>query len=429
MEDIIQEEQNETSDSIIEEDKNVVENNDKEFPNLDVDEVMDSIKLKDDNEEEIEKVEINNEEEKQNLNVEDNKIKDEVNKESNDLYAEFNSFIEKKTTLVQDLGVKQTVPTGIDVLDAILGGGFAVGAFNIVVGQAGSGKSMLAIQTLGQSQLKYKGKSISAFLDSEEATTTIRLSNLGVRYPKIKPYTDITVEKVFQFLEGLCLFKEQKKMVDVPSVVIWDSIANTLSQKEREADDPNSVIGYKAKLLSLLLPKYITKLGHYNISLIAVQQLRDDVNIGPFSGVKDLRFLSSGKTMGGGNILRYNSFHLAEMKIRGILKSETYGFDGILVGVNMVKNKLFTPNIEVKIIGDFVRGFSNFWTNYEFLKETKRINSAAWCHLINLPNKSFRTKDAHSLYRTDETFKDAFDELTKDAIQRDIKEKYDPEII
>jgi len=61
---------------------------------------------------------------------------------TDDLFEEFNSFLETKAKISSDTGIKQTIPTGIDVLDTILGGGFVVGAFNIIVGQPGSGKCL-----------------------------------------------------------------------------------------------------------------------------------------------------------------------------------------------------------------------------------------------------------------------------------------------
>jgi len=280
----------------------------------------------------------------------------------------------------------------------------------IIVGQPGSGKSMLAMQTMGQGQRQYNGKLLTAFLDSEEATTDIRLANLGVRYPKIKPHVDITVEKVFQFLEGLCVFKEERKLIDTPSVLVWDSIANTLSQKEREAEDVNSVIGYKARMLSILIPKYVAKCAQYN------------------------KLMSSTKDMPGGNVLKFNAFQLVEMKIKSIIsttsaeKAEKYGFEGIIVKLKCVKNKLFPPNIEIEIVGSFVTGFSNFWTNYNFLKNSKRLNTGAWNYLVSLPDKKFRTKDAQMLYKTDEIFKKAFDAAAQEAIQTDIIDKYNPEV-
>ena len=354
--------------------------------------------------------------------------------EAKKLYSEFSAFLEQTEGIVADHGVKKVISTGIDLADAILGGGFAIGALVIIVGQPGSGKTMLAIQTLAQGQRQYNGKLIGGFLDSEEATTTLRLSNLGVRFPKLKPYVDITVEKVFKFIEGLCVFKEQKKIIPTPSVVVWDSIANTLSQKERETDDPNSVIGYKARLLSILVPKYVAKCAQHNICLLAVNQLRDVLAIGQFAPPKDLKFMSSTKDMPGGNVLKFNAFQLVEMKIKtaisekGAEKSDNYGFEGVIVTMKCVKNKLFPPNVEIPVVGSFTSGFSNFWTNYNFLKQTKRLNAGAWNYLVSLPDKKFRTKDAPHLYKTDIGFQKAFDVATKEAIKTEITDKYNPDI-
>jgi recombination protein RecA len=355
----------------------------------------------------------------------------EDEEKTKELYAEFSSFLETKADMTPDSGVKETISTGLDLVDAILGSGFAIGALNIIVGQPGSGKTMLAIQTLAQGQMQYGGNLLGAFLDSEESTTTVRLSNLGVRYPRIKPYSDITVEKVFKFIEGLSVFKQEKEILDTPSVMIWDSIANTLSEKEREAEDPNKVIGYKARLLSLLVPKYVSKCGQNNICVLAVNQLRDVLDMGQFSPPKDLKFMSATKDMPGGNVLKFNAFQLVEMKIKSAIageKAEKYGFEGIIVKVKCVKNKLFPPNIEVPIVGSFVTGFSNFWTNYNFLKETKRLKSASWCHLITLPEFKFRTKDAPQHYKDKPEFKAAFDASAKEAIQKEIIEKYNPDV-
>jgi len=387
---------------------------------IDPQEIMASVSLKMDDEEPP--IAIAKPIVKQQKNGEDDE------KVAKELYDEFSTFLEDKADMKPELELKKTIPVGIDVLDAVLGGGFAIGALSIIVGQPGSGKSMLAMQALAQGQREYNGQLVGGYLDSEEATTTIRLSNLGVRYPQLKPYTDITVEKVFKFLEGLCLFKEKKKIIETPSIVVWDSIANTLSEKEREAEDVNQVIGYKARMLSILIPKYVAKCGQHNVSLIAVNQLRDVIKIGQFAPAKDLKFMSASKDMPGGNVLKFNAFHLLEMKVGKLLEQEKYGFDGVITKVKCVKNKLFPPNIEVELMGSFTTGFSNFWTNYNFLINTKRLSSGAWNYLVSMPDKKFRTKDAEKLYYKDVEFKEKYDEAVKEAIQTEIIDKYNPDI-
>jgi hypothetical protein len=150
--------------------------------------------------------------------------------------------------------------------------------------------------------------------------------------------------------------------------------------------------------------------------------------MGQFTTPRDLRFMSSHKDMPGGNVLKFNAFQLLEMKVKAILKPDMYGFEGIKVGVKCVKNKLFPPNVEIMLVGNFVTGFSNFWTNFDFLKETKRLTAGAWNYLISLPDKKFRTKDALQLYKENGDFKNAFDAAVKDAIQKDIIETYNPKV-
>jgi RecA/RadA recombinase len=348
--------------------------------------------------------------------------------EAKKLYAEFSSFLEKKEGFVEDVGVKLTVSTGIDLADAILGGGFAIGALNIVVGQPGSGKTMLAIQVVAQGQKQYKGKLLGAFLDAEESTTTVRMSNLGVRYPKIKPYVGLTVESVFKFLETLCVFKQEKDLIETPSIVVWDSIANTLTRKEMEVDDPKSAIGYKARVLSMAIPQYVSKCAKNNICLLAVNQLRDVMSLDIFTPAPDLKFMTSSKTMSGGNVLKFNAFQLVEMKVGKVIEPEKLGFEGIRVKMKCVKNKLFPPNVEISLVGSFTSGFSNFWTNYEFLRDNKRMVTGAWNYLVDLPEKKFRTKDALKLYNEHQEFREAFDKATKETIQTEIIDKYDVQI-
>ena len=393
----------------------------------DKDEIMQSVSLKPDKEEPELKTEVKETLEKVNKKVE--KVVEAIDQEAKDLYDDFSSFLEQKADIVASKETKQVIPTGIRILDAYLGGGFAVGALGIIAGTPGSGKSMLTAQTLGNAQQIYKGeKFIAGFMDSEESTSKLRLSQLGVNNPHIDPIGNLTVEKVFKFLDGMCLYKEKNK-IDVPSVAIWDSIANTLSEKEQEATDVNQVIGYKARMLSILVPKFVARASQYNICWLAVNQLRDNLQMGQFAPAPDLKFMSATKQMPGGQVLRFNAFQLLEMGVKSALKSDDganakYGIDGIIAKVKIVKNKLFVPNVQVEILGSFVKGFSDFWTSYYHLVESGRIKSGAWANLINYPEKKFRIKEAEKTYLTDDKFKAAFDSAVDDFIKVDIIEKY-----
>jgi len=351
-----------------------------------------------------------------------NSITDEEADASKELQENLKTFLGNQFKIEIPENTRMTIPTGLDVLDAILGGGVGTG-FVQFIGPPGSGKSALVSKIIATGQRKWPGKFISVYLDSEESMTSDRLAQLGVVNPKVEPYNSMTIEKIFQIVEGIATYKEENpSLADIPSVIVWDSIANTLTEAGTLSEDPNQVLGQKARVLSHLLPKYVAKLNKYKISLVAINQLRDKIDIGIFKTPNDLKFLGD-KQLPGGKAQLFNAMQIFYFRPIGDIKGE-YGFLGTKVKGKTVKNKLFSPNIETELIFSFERGFSNFWTNFEFLKSTKRINSGAWCYLVDYPEKKFRQVQAIELYRSDPKFKECFEREIKDAIQTEIIDKY-----
>jgi RecA/RadA recombinase len=340
------------------------------------------------------------------------------------LQEDLAGFISDKVLIDNDTGgIIERFPTGIDLLDAIAGGGFGVGTFTMIIGNPGTFKSALLASTIAAGQRKFNGRMLATFHDSESSMSTERLSNLGVVKPTLKPYDDVTVESIFKTIEAISAFKEIRKLNDYPSIIAWDSIANTSTEKERTTDDINATIGLKARLLSALFPRYLPKLKANKISLIAVNQLREKLDMGQFAAPSDLQHMGN-KDIPGGQALKFNAFHLLFLRNRGDLKVEQYGFSGIRLEAFFIKNKFFRPYVSVNLLVDFNIGVSNFWTNYNFLVENNRLTSGAWNFLVSYPEKKFRTKDAIETYNTDKKFKDLFDKEVKDTINREIVQKY-----
>jgi RecA/RadA recombinase len=363
----------------------------------------------------------------------DIKMSENELKQCQELQNDLNVFLLDKGEIATGCGIIDTLPTGIDLLDAILGGGFGVGTLTLIVGNPGTFKSALIGQTIGTSQKKFRGKLMSSYLDSENAMTMKRLQQLGVIYPPLKPSTNVTIEDMYKTLECHCAFKELKGLTESPSIVAWDSIANTISRKERESteDDINKFMGLRARIHSVLLPKYISKMTNYNVSLIAVNQLRDKMDVGQFAAANDMRWMGD-KTMPGGLTIKYNAFHLLLLTVKGDLKFDQWGFAGVELQVKCIKNKLFTPNIPISLLVNFETGISNFWTSYKYLVDTKRMATGAWNSLVSTPEIKFRTKEALDIYNTNPTFKQSFDIQMKEAIKTEIFDKYtnynEPEI-
>jgi RecA/RadA recombinase len=350
----------------------------------------------------------------------------EIN-QSKALQEDLFSFLKSHAKIEQGSGSIDKLPTGIDLLDAILGGGFGAGTFSIIAGLPGTFKSALLGQVIGTSQKKYKGKLLAAYKDSEQTMTKRRLFEMGVKYPPITPIDNVSVESVFRTVEALACFKEQNEIVDTPSIVGWDSIANTSTEKQINSEnlDPAKVMGLKARILSSCLPVYVTKMKEYNISLIAINQLRDKIDMGMFPTANSLRYLGQSKTMPGGNAVQYNAFHILLISIATDLKEEQWGFRGVKLKAKCVKNKFFQPNIPIELIVDFNTGVSNFWTNYNFLTSTKRIKPGGWGYLIDHPTVKWQgTQNCLVKYHEDAEFRGAFDKAVKEAIQVEIVDKY-----
>jgi RecA/RadA recombinase len=351
----------------------------------------------------------------------DESVIEELSEEvSSELQDSFDKFIGSKVE-TESLDDFKVLSTGIDILDGILGGGIPLGNFCVFVGNPGGGKSTLAVKPIQTMQEKYKDKCLTIYLDSEETMSSHRLAELGVVSPRIKPKGNITIEKVFEIIEGIILFKTEKNIIDYPTLVVWDSIANTITNKDLTAKDVNETIGLKARILSTTLPRYITKLRKYNITILAINQLREKIQMGLFQSAPDLKYMGNERDMPGGQAIKFNAAQLLNMRHKSDIKKDQFGFDGAKIHVRTVKNKLFIPNLECDIVLDFKRGFDNFWTNYIFLSENKYIKTGAWNKLPNYDKKSFRTYEAKMLYQTDPEFKKCFDELVTEAINQEIK--------
>ncbi|MFW6002230.1 MAG: ATPase domain-containing protein [archaeon] len=342
--------------------------------------------------------------------------------DSKKLQDDLNNFL-KSSQLGGELSTeltKFTVPTGIDLLDTISGGGLGT-KFVQLVGNPGCGKSALAAKVIATTQRKYPGKFLCTYLDTEDSMTSDRLAQLGVTYPRIVPRSSLNLEDVFQIIKGFCNYKE-KNGVDTPSIIVWDSLANTIpAAVESGADDS---IAQRARIFSKHLPQYVKMMNKYGVLVLTINQMRTNIQTHPYAGsTQSLKYLNNSEAIPGGMAVEHNSFQLYKIKQKKDLESETYGFRGFLCVIKAVKNKLFAPNIEVTLAFDYNRGFSNFWTNYFLLDEMKYITGKAWKSLINF-DKNFRIGNAPKMYKENPEFKKCFDSHVKSALKQ-IVDKYE----
>lgn len=323
---------------------------------------------------------------------------------------------------------KLMIPTGIDILDAVLGGGICM-KFNLVFGPPGGGKSSILCKTISNAQRIWGDKFISLYLDSEESMTKERLMQLGVNNPPIVPIIGITIEKVFKIIDQICAFKEKNKdTIAIPTIVAWDSYASTLTESMVDSDERNNMMAaQKAAIMAFYLPKYITKMNKYNICLFTANQIRDDLKTDKYDSTPTaMNFVKSGTVPGGKAVAHLNTqaIELYQFGSKDEIE-KTLGFKGIKVRLNCVRNKYFSPNIPIELIFSFANGYSNFWSNAMMLKEFKYIEtSGAWTVLKSHPVKKFYMKELIKLCSEDDDFKNAFKKDVKECIQKNYVDKY-----
>jgi recombination protein RecA len=352
----------------------------------------------------------------------DNKAIENV---SNSIQSRMDSFLSKDKSVKSVMEEKpKLVRTGITTLDTILGGGIILGGFIQLVGRAGSGKSSLAAKFMSTFQKLSNGNCISLYIDTETTMSKFRLSQLGVNNPPINPISDVTLEDIFSIIDSVIEFKKDNKDArDIPTIIIWDSIASTLTKKEFTAEDPKEVIGYKARLLSLYMPKIAASLQEYKITIVAINQLRDSVGISMMPSPVAIKGMKQSDTIPGGRALQFATSQLLYMTDVGNLEERIYGFDGKEVEIYCIKNKAFPPLIKTKTSFSYMGGYSNFWSAFSILKENKLIvTSGAWYGMEGY-DKKFQGAKVSDLYINDEDFRNAFDNLLKKHVKT-ICDKY-----
>jgi len=292
------------------------------------------------------------------------------------------------------------IPTGIEMIDIMTNGGFLPGGFVEIVGMPGLGKTLLALQIIKNSLDQFP-ESIAVVIDAETALTPARLLSVGIDINRVIHIRGVTVEKVFEIIDEIMQLKDETGDKS-PSFILWDSIAATPPAKLAAGATIEQVTGLKARLLSQLLPQICADLENYNVALIAINQLRDKVQMDMFSyqepvikglenydipGGKGQVFQASHflKLAHGGYFSTLPDFNPKKTDVLKLTQIPEGHFIGTVINATFIKSKTSPSHIPFKMVSDPRRGVSNFWTRFMYLKEAGKITSAGgWWKLAGL---------------------------------------------
>lgn len=261
------------------------------------------------------------------------------------------------------------IPTGLLALDKILGGGIIIGGVVEIIGLEASGKSTLAAMVAAQAQKKDMPV---VYLDTEAATSMSRLKTLGVDTEKLIYVQPGCLEDVYDTIGQILLSKVKEKSWEGPALIIWDSLAQTPAKKEiemEEGDEYTKEMATRARVNSMGLRKLTIPIQKAQVTLLIVNQLRE--NVGQTFGEK--------YSSPGGHAPKYAAIQRLRLAATNTVKiNEAAGITGKKIQAKTIKNKAYTPLLELDLIFNHSTGtFDEGLTMYEVLKDQKRLTTGA----------------------------------------------------
>ena len=238
--------------------------------------------------------------------------------------------IEKEfgTGSIMPLGIEAQAPiegisSGSLSVDLALGGkGFPRGRIIEIYGPESSGKTTIALHAVAAAQ---RSGGIAAFIDAEHALDPSWAKKLGISLEKLLVSQPTTGEEALHIAEMLI----KSNAVDI---IVVDSVAALVPQKELEGDIGDSVVGLQARLMSQAMRKLTGAIAKSKTTVIFINQLREKIGV----------MFGSPETTPGGKALKFYASCRIDVRRIGTLKD---GEDvvGQRVKVKVVKNKVAPP--------------------------------------------------------------------------------------
>ncbi len=215
------------------------------------------------------------------------------------------------------------IPTGCLSLDMALGGnGIPRGRVAELFGPESSGKTTLALHIVAQAQAL---GGIAAFIDAEHALDPSWAKKLGVELETLLVSQPSHGEQAMNICEMLV----KSNAVDV---IVIDSVAALVPQKELEGEIGDTHVGLQARLMSQSLRKLTGAIAKSKTCVIFINQIREKIGV----------MFGSPETTPGGRALKFYASTRIDVRKIGQIKD---GDDvvGQRVRAKVVKNKVAPP--------------------------------------------------------------------------------------
>ncbi len=223
----------------------------------------------------------------------------------------------------ESTAVADGIPSGSLSVDLALGGkGFPRGRIIEVFGPESSGKTTLALHAVAAAQ---RAGGVAAFIDAEHALDPSWAKKLGIALETLLVSQPTSGEEAMQIAELLI----KSNAVDI---IVVDSVAALVPQKELDGEIGDSFVGLQARLMSQAMRKLTGAIAKSKTCVIFINQIREKIGV----------MFGSPETTPGGRALKfYASCRIDVRRIGGLKDGEDVV--GQRVRVKVVKNKVAPP--------------------------------------------------------------------------------------
>lgn len=273
------------------------------------------------------------------------------------------------------------IHSGSTLLNCVLGGGWPLGRMSNIVGDASSGKTLLAIEACCNFHFQYpKGKII--YLEAEAAFNPDYAEALGmpveaIEFPGDDDLPDFTVESWFEHLETT-IIKLAKE--SIPCLYIVDSLDALSDRAERDREIDKGTFGAnKPKMIGQLFRRLTKEIEKSRIHLMIISQVRD--NIGVMFGERHTR--TGGKAM---DFYATQILWLAQLKKLDRTIRKQKRVYGVQIRAKCKKNKIGLPFRECEFPIIFGYGVDDISSMLDWLDSVDAANSIS--AIVNTPYKS-----------------------------------------
>jgi recombination protein RecA len=255
--------------------------------------------------------------------------------------------------------VVESISTGSIAVDAAIGiGGLPRGRVIEIFGPESSGKTTLALSTVGQAQ---KRGGVAAYVDAEHALDADYARRLGVDIDDLLVSQPDNGEQALEIAEMLV----RSNAVDI---VVIDSVAALVPRAELEGEMGDSHVGLQARLMSQALRKLTAIVAKSKTTLVFINQIREKIGV---------MFGNPETTTGGRALKFYASVRIDIRRIASLKEGDEVV--GSRAKVKVVKNKMAAPFRQAEFDIDYGEGISRAGELIDLGVEHKVVDkSGAW---------------------------------------------------